>query len=353
MQSKERFQRMYAHQEADRVPILDYPWSGTVRRWIREGMPANVSWRDYFDLDKSAGISVDITPRYEEKILEETDRYVIRTTPWGVTLRDFKEEDSTPEYLDYKVKTPEMWEDAKKRMTVSDDRINWDLLKQNYDRWQAEGYWTTAEFWFGFDVTHSHMAGTDTVLIAMLEEPEFVQDMFNTYLESCMALHQKIFDAGYHMDEVRWPDDMGYKGTTFFSPELYRELVKPYHSRAAQWAHEHNMVARLHSCGNIMSLVPDIVDAGIDALNPLEIKAGMDPIWLKKNFGDKLVFHGGINAVLWEDTDQVIAEIDRLVPVLKENGGYIFASDHSIPNSVSFETMKKVVEEFKRVGSYK
>lgn len=352
MQTRERFQRMYEHKEADRVPIIDIPWAGTIRRWQREGMPVGMDWRDYFDVDKVQYIGVDITPRYEEKIIEETDRYVIRTTPWGVTLRDFKMEDSTPEYLDYKVTTPEIWEETKKRMTVSDDRINWKWLKENFDRCKAEGQWMSAEFWFGFDVTHSHMVGTDTVLIAMMEEPEFVMDMFNTYLESCMALHQKIWDAGYHVDEIYWPDDMGYKGTTFFSPKLYREVVKPYHQKAAQWAHDHGIYAHMHSCGDVMTLVPDILDAGIDCLNPLEIKAGMDPIALKKEYGDRVVLHGGINAVLWDDADQVIAEVDRLVPPLKENGGFIFSSDHSIPNTVTLDTMKKVVAEVKRVGTY-
>ena len=82
------------------------------------------------------------------------------------------------------------------------------------------------------------------------------------------------------------------------------------------------------------------------------IKAGMDPLKLKKEYGDRLVLHGGINAVLWDDADAIIDEIDRLVPALKENGGFIFSSDHSIPNSVSLENFRRIVEEVKRVGSY-
>ena len=230
----ERFQRMFSHREADRVPIIDSPWAGTVRRWQNEGMPRNVDWADYFGIDKVAGIGVDITPRYEEKILEETDRYVISTTPRGVTLKNFKALDSTPEFLDYKVNTPEAWAEAKARMTPTEDRIPWRMLKENYDRWRAEGLWVQANFWFGFDVTHSWMAGTETVLIAMMEEPEWVRDMFNTYLDSCIALFGRIWDAGYHFDSIFWPDDMGYKGTTFFSKEMYRDLLKPAHKRAAE-----------------------------------------------------------------------------------------------------------------------
>ena len=109
MTTRERFQRMFEHREADRVPIIDSPWRGTLHRWKAEGMPEDADWREYFDVDKVASIGVDITPRYEVKVLEDTDRYQIVTTPWGVTLKNFKELDSTPEFLDYKVTTPEAW----------------------------------------------------------------------------------------------------------------------------------------------------------------------------------------------------------------------------------------------------
>ena len=352
MNSWERFKRMYDHREADRIPIIDDPWAGTLRRWQREGMPAGVDWCDYFDIDKIGVINLDLSPRYPEVTLEETDRYAIRTSPWGVTMKHFKEEDSTPEFLDYKVTTPEAWEEAKKRMTLSDDRIPWDYLKENYDRWRAEGRWIRGVFWFGFDVTHSWMMGTENVLVAMIEEPEFIEDIFDTYLNHTIALYDRLWDAGYHFDEMFWYDDMGYKGTTFFSPNMYRELLQPYHTRAVKWAHDHGVYAQLHSCGDIMTLLPDIVATGVDALNPLEVKAGMDVFEIKRKYGDRLTLHGGINAVKWSDADAILAEIDEKVPVLKQNGGFIFSSDHSIPNSVSLDNMKRIVAEVKRVGRY-
>jgi len=90
MNSYERIKRMYEHREADRVPIIDKPWNGTLRRWREEGMPANVQWEDYFGADKVAIFKVDITPRYERKILEENDRWYIETSDWGVTMKHFK-----------------------------------------------------------------------------------------------------------------------------------------------------------------------------------------------------------------------------------------------------------------------
>ena len=353
MTTKERFARMFAHQEADRVPIIDGPWAGTIRRWHKEGLPENVSWVDYFDVDHVAGTGVDNSPRYPVKLIEETDRYVISTTPWGVTLKYIKEEDSTPEFLDYKVITPEVWEEAKARMWADlDTRVNWEYLKNAYPVWQKEGMWVEAGFWFGFDVTHSWMMGTENVLIAMHEDPEWMSDIFNTYLDIDIAVYEKIWDAGYRFDCISWPDDMGYKGTTFFSLDMYRDIIKPIQKRAVDWAHNRGVYTRLHSCGNVMSFVPDLVEIGIDALNPLEIKAGMDPVKLKETYGDVLTLHGGVNAVLWDDRDAIVAEIERLVPILKQNGGYIFSSDHSIPNSVSLSNFAAIIETVKRAGAY-
>ena len=352
MNSYERIKRMYEHREADRIPIIDEPWQGTIRRWRREGMPEGVDWCDYFDVDKVGVINVDISPRVEEKILEDTPRYYIATSPWGVTMKHFKEEDSTPEFLDFTVVDEASWQKAKARMTLEDDRIPWQMLRDNYDKCRAEGRWIRGVFWFGFDVTHSWMMGTENLLIDMMEEPELVEDMFATYLDRSEKLFQRIWDAGYRFDEMFWYDDMGYKGTTFFSPNTYRTLLQPYHTRAVKWAHDHGIYAQLHSCGDVHTLLPDIVATGVDALNPLEVKAGMDAIQIKKDWGDRLTLRGGINAVLWNDADKIIAEIDHKVPILKGNGGFIFSSDHSIPNSVSLEHMKRIVEEVKRVGRY-
>ena len=352
MNSWERIKRMYEHREADRVPILDDPWAGTIRRWVREGMPAGMDWEDYFGADKIGVINVDISPRFEEKILEENDRWYIATSQWGVTMKHFKEEDSTPEFLDYRVVDADSWAESKARMTLDDDRIPWKMLKENFPKWRAEGRWIRAVFWFGFDVTHSWMMGTENLLIAMMEEPELAEDMFDTYLSRTTALYDRLWDAGYHFDEMFWYDDMGYKGTTFFSPAMYRNLLQPYHKRAVKWAHDHGIVAQLHSCGDIMAIVPDVVATGVDALNPLEVKAGMDVLKLKKEYGDRLVFRGGINAVNWNNTEAILEEINEKVPILKENGGFIFSSDHSIPNSVSLENMRFIMEEIKRVGKY-
>ena len=351
MTSRERIIRTYKRQETDKMPMVDSAWRGTINRWHKEGLPENVFWEDYFGFDKKVNVGVDNSPRFEQKVLEETDRYKIVTTAWGQTQKHFKELDSTPEVLDCYYCDSNRWQEAKERMLkYADDRIPWDYLKANYPKWKKEGRFIEITAWFGFDVTHSHMVGTEEVLVGMLDEPEWIEDMFDTYLTTSLNLHQKILDAGYEIDGLMWYDDMGYKGTPFFSPSLYKELLFPYHKKVVDWAKERGMVTKLHSCGYIEPLLPEIVKTGVDMLNPIEIKAGMDVKRIKEAYGDRLSFHGGINAQLWEDWDKVKAEMERVIPILKEGGGYMFASDHSIPSSVSFENMCKIVDLAKKLG---
>ena len=151
------------------------------------------------------------------------------------------------------------------------------------------------------------------------------------------------WEAGYTFDMLNIRDDLGYKHTQFFSTNTYREIVKPSHKRAVDWAHGKGIKTRLHSCGYIMGLLPDIIEIGFDAIHPLEVKAGMNPEEVKNKYGKDIVIHGGFNAMLWKDLGAITAEMNRLIPVLKKDGGYIFASDHSIPNDVSFKNITEII----------
>jgi uroporphyrinogen decarboxylase len=350
--SYERFKRMFEHREADRVPIIDGPWGATIERWHHEGMPEDVDFVDFFGLDHVAGIHADISPRYESKVIEETDAYVVSTTPWGVTLKTWKHAASTPEFLDFTIVDPDTWKKARERMTPTRDRVNWDYLKKHYGTWRERGYWIEAGLWFGFDVTHAWTVGTPRLLMAMLTDPEWCLDMFNHFLDMGIALLDQVWAEGYTFDCVSWPDDMGFKHNQFFSLDTYRALIKPVQKRAVDWAHAKGVKTRLHSCGDVNPFVPEFVEIGIDALNPLEVKAGMDPVHLKRTYGKDLVLHGGINAVLWDDADAITAEMRRIVPVLKQSGGYIFSSDHSVPSSVSLENFRHITQLAKQLGSY-
>ncbi len=348
----ERFSRIFAHKEADRVPIFDAPWGTTIERWRREGLPAVADWTEYFGLDRVAGIVLDISPRYEWKTIEETDEYSIVTTNWGATLKNWKHIASTPDFMDFTIKDPDTWRAAKARMTPTPDRINWENLKKNHPVWRKKGCWVEAHFNLGFDLTHSWVCGTERILMALAENPDWCMDMFNTQAEMSIALAQQVLDAGYDFDCIFWCDDLGYKGHTFMSLDMYRRLVKPAHRRAVEWAHSKGIKVRMHSCGDIHTLIPDFIDMGLDALNPLEVKAGVDTLEVKHKYGRELVLHGGMNAVLWSDITAMETEIRSKLPALKENGGYIWATDHSIPDVVSLENFRRVIGLVKKLGEY-
>ncbi|MEI7848556.1 MAG: uroporphyrinogen decarboxylase family protein, partial [Chloroflexota bacterium] len=338
---------------ADRIPIIDSPWDATIERWQREGMPADQSYVDYFGLDKFVSHRLtDNSPRFPVQVLQETEKDTTYTSEWGVTMRQWKNVASTPEFLSHTIVNADEWRKAKERISPTRDRVNWEMLEKNYKHWREQEAWISPIVWFGFDVTHAWMVGTERVLVALAEDPQWLVDMWRTELETDLALLDMVWDAGYTFDSIMWFDDMGYKNHQFFSMRMYRNLLKPFHQQAIDWAHAKGIKAHLHSCGDVRPFVPELVNMGLDALNPLEVKAGMDPRLLKQQFGKDLVFHGGINAVLWDQPEAIQAEMEAVIPVMKENGGYIFSSDHSVPSNVSLEDFRGIIGLAKKLGSY-
>ncbi|MFP3905116.1 MAG: uroporphyrinogen decarboxylase family protein, partial [Armatimonadota bacterium] len=131
-----------------------------------------------------------------------------------------------------------------------------------------------------------------------------------------------------------------------------REVLKPVQKQMCDWAHNRGVKTLLHSCGNIMELVPELVEIGIDALNPLEQKAGMDAFELKETFGDRLALEGGIDVRTMTDGPEIEEEIRTKVETLKQGGGYIFHSDHSVPEDVSFADYCRIMELVRYYGRY-
>jgi uroporphyrinogen decarboxylase len=332
--------------------MIDGPWGSTVARWRREGLPAGAGVGEFFGFDHVVGIGVDNSPRYPSRLIEETEEYTIRTSAWGATIRNWKHAASVPEFIDFTIKDRDTWEDAKARMTPTKDRINWKHLEGNYPKWREQGAWIQAGAWFGYDVFASWHVGTERVLMAMITDPDWCADMFNHALSVNLALLDMVWDAGYTFDCLSYPDDLGYRNGLFFSLDTYREVLKPAHKRSCDWAHEHGIKVMLHSCGNIMELIPDLIDAGFDGLNPLEIKAGMDPLKLKEEYDAQLVLEGGIDVRNMTDGIKIEEEIRTKIPALKAGGGYIYHSDHSVPDSVSFSDYCRVMELVRYYGKY-
>ena len=142
MTTRERVGRMYAHQEADRVPLWDSPWDSTLERWRREGLPPAADFDATMDLlgfDRYRSIRADNSPRYPARVVEETAEYRTTVSEWGTTMRNWRHAGGVPEFLDFTITSPDAWRQAKKRMTPDRDRIDWERLKALYPRWRREG----------------------------------------------------------------------------------------------------------------------------------------------------------------------------------------------------------------------
>lgn len=204
-----------------------------------------------------------------------------------------------------------------------------------------------------FEAIHP-VCGHEHMLVGMDLEPEWIEEMVETFSKLIVDLQKCLFEKEGYPDGIWYYEDMGYKGTPFMSPTMYQELVQPGHIRTIDFAHSNNLSVIMHSCGFIEPLLPFMIEAGIDALQVIEIKAGMDLFRIYENFGDKIALIGGIDVrVLYtNDLEQIDKELEAKIPVVKNWFGYIVHSDHSIPNTVNYETYKYFIEKALQLGTY-
>jgi uroporphyrinogen decarboxylase len=145
---------------------------------------------------------------------------------------------------------------------------------------------------------------------------------------------------------------MGFKDKPFMSPDMYREIVEPGHKRLFDYSHSLGLKVIVHSCGFVEPLVPGLIRAGMDCLQAMEVKAGMDMPRLARQFGDRISFCGNIDIriVAGNDRHAIDEELNRkIVPVLKAGSGYILHSDHSIPPDVEHDTLDYFFQHGSRI----
>jgi len=352
MTSRERIMCTVEHCPPDRVPIDDRPWGTTVARWRKEGLPEGASPAEYFGYE-IRGNAADTTMQLPVEIKDETDQYRITTTGNGAIRKNWKGQTSTPELIGFTITTKALWEEYKPRMQWNDSRVDWEKQLEANRVATERGFWRTMNMGPGF-TRICNTVGPENLLIAMVEDPEWAKDMFMTDARLNVACAEEMMARGFEFDAGWVFDDLGYKQHSFVSPAMYRELLWPAHKLICDCFKSRGLKMMLHCCGYKMNLIPDLIAAGFDVIQPLEVKAGNDMLALKKQYGDRLTFMGGIDVRAMADPAPGVIEreIASKIPVMKKGGGYIYHSDHSVPDNVSFQQYCRVMELVAEHGKY-
>ncbi len=358
MEPRDRVYALLNLEEADRVAYVDFPWGETIDRWRREGLPERAIISEYFQMDIRM-VGVDVSPKFDQIVVEEAeDWYVIRDA-FGVKVKCWRGRSGTPYPLEAAVETLDEFReriepllDPELPMRVSSGRYP---FKRDLERAIAklqERYFVFVSVLGPFEYArHILGEGVDRILVKIYRDPHLVRyvfDKLSRFLSEVVKVHLEL-----GVDGIWIYDDIAYRNGPFFSPRFYREVVGPAHRRIIERFRARNLPAVLHTDGNVNLLIPQFIEVGFTALQPLEAKAGMDVRELKAKYGDKLAFIGNIDVrALSAGREAIRREVLSKLPVAAEGGGYVVCSDHSVPPTVSLEDYKYFLRLVRRYGRY-
>ena len=352
LSSMERVSLAISRKQPDRVPIHDGPWKATINRWRMEGLPAGTDPKDYFGYEIRT-ISADLTPRFPVRVVDEDDEYITETTSMGGVRKNHRDYSTTPEVVDCPIKSQNDWNEIKERLKPDFKRINWASSWKDYQSWREQGLYIVFSTPSGYDLLQNYIR-SERLLMFMAEDPGFIKEMIDFTSDLIIETVRMMWREGFGFDGLWVFNDMGYRNSSLFSPDMYRNIIGPADNKRNAACHELGMQTILHSCGRVKGLIPDLVECGFDCLQPLEVKAGMDLTELKPAYGNEIAFFGGINTMLMEESDDSLIEeeIRAKVTLAKKGGGYLFHSDHSIPKDVSLKKYMFVLECARKYGAY-
>jgi len=203
------------------------------------------------------------------------------------------------------------------------------------------------------------MQGMDNFLLNLAIYPDFARALLQKTAELCKALMGPFLaELGDNVDMIKIGDDLGTQESLLMSPDMYREILKPVHADFIQFIKERTKAKIFfHTDGDVVPLIDDFIEMGIDILNPIQTSAGKmaDLASLKKRFGKNIIFCGGIDThrILPAGTTiEVRDEVKRVIELLGEGGGYMIASVHTIMNDVPAENVLAMVDAVEEFGRY-
>jgi uroporphyrinogen decarboxylase len=203
-----------------------------------------------------------------------------------------------------------------------------------------------------------YLCGFTRMLESLLLDPQFVHAVLRRITDLCKAaLGHYLELVGPYIQIIKMGDDLGTQNGPQMSPKTYREVIKPYHQELFVFIKERTDARIfLHSCGSVYRLLPDLIDAGVEVLNPVQVSArDMDTQRLKAEFGDRLTFMGAIDTqhVLPFGTEgDVKVEVERRIAHLGPGGGYVLAPVHNVQADVPPENLIAMYRHARQVGRY-
>ena len=365
----DRLNKTLNHEEADQIPISDFFWGGFLKRWRKElNLPDDANPYDYYDLDWIVTIP-NMDPKIQSfETLQEDKTEVVVKTGFRTTMRK-KFDFPMPEFISWDTDTIEKLEafefdnpyDRRRYFEAGDNQIAGvgDGFERNSPPWIE----TVKKLHPDFPVYGSMIESSEclTRLVGQ-ENALFWIGMYPDRLGECInrigqfyldCLKAQISAADGLLDGMVIWGDVAYSQTMLFDPEYWRTYFKPWVKAMTEECHKHGLYVIYHGCGNVHLIFEDFIEIGIDAYNPLEAKAGMDAVELKRKFGNQIGYCGNSNIQVWEtgDRELIRKEVLRKLNAAK-GGGYIFQSDHSVSSEVSGYTYDYIVKLVREYGIY-
>lgn len=203
------------------------------------------------------------------------------------------------------------------------------------------------------------MRGWEDWFTDLVLRPEFVRALMEKVTEIQVTMIEKaLTQIGHLIDVFEFGDDLGIQSGPMFSPVKYRELIKPWHKMMVDMVKRHSEAKVMyHNCGSIVDFIPDLIDVGIDILNPIQTTAkNMELESLKRDFGKDMSFWGGIdtqNVLPFGSPQQIRDEVRRVIDILGEDGGYVLAPSHNFQPEVNPENIIAMYEAALEYGEYR
>jgi uroporphyrinogen decarboxylase len=357
MNSREIIANLLSRSPPKQVGLHESFWEDTLRKWTGQGYPVDEEGKPvdavlHFGLDLcGASGKFDIMPlRDVDEVVDESAEWVLKRNGAGAVLRWWKEKSGTPEHVDFTMTDRKVWEREYRPhlLEVDRGRIDLDQGREFLKLRRDQGLWTYNGYMFLWELMRASM-GDVTMFESLLTDPDWIHDFNRVYTDFYKA-HLAIV-----LEEVGLPDgfwifeDLGYRNGLYCSPKVLDELILPYYKELVDFLHGYGLPVLLHSCGGVSDAVSRIAQVGFDGLHPMEVKAGCDVVRFAEQYGDKLIFVGGLDVRILESGDRSLirTSIVDLLSRMKDVGArYVFGSDHSISTNVDYADYQYAVEVY-------